>query len=739
VIELIDNWAPPRALHHNYDHMLVDTENWNSTAAYQVHLVRAGSRVLDVGCATGMLSTLLQARGCEVLGVDIDPTSVQLALERGVDAITVDITDPQSCDRILEHSGGLFDVVIFADVLEHVPNPDLLVRAARKLLHPSGVVLASLPNVAHGSIRIDLMNGQFRYRDAGLLDRTHIQLFDLTRVIDLFVDNSFEIDVMARVYADLDVEHRVELDTVDRALADRVEHDREAMTYQYVVQARPTALTARAKSDVPSVADVEIIVLGETTSSDWLDALPARMSYRLTHCAAMKDAHEYISTLAPDALVLLAPSGVVPQGNWVAPLILSAREGRPHGVGLADGAGTLVHFGRLDSGQERLRGLCWLGHPMLGANRHGSVLAAPFAAPAQALIAGDLRGTVLGGVVASLDHVVEEPMAEPEALTREGALVLLNAEGASPLISLEMRWRIRHMAERCLAIGLTPMVVLGDAGVSGSRASMRALELEGAVILGGDAQSDVSAEMAPILRRSMETWSELLGCDNVIDLRAPGPYELPSRFHALLVADRTDERAARSLAQLLLNTANVKLAIVVGDNATEYEAMGERADVIVELVGDSPMVRTAPAPTVHVLLPDRQPRPDDLSQLELVVCRDVELATALRDDGVSCCLASDDELTALVATAAAGGTVGALLRDGARAFEGGDVATAMEQFSEAVKRRPQWPHAQNSLGVVMYAVGELELARTFFERALSLAPGYEPALANLAEITGLTT
>src|ERR1700694_4809854 len=70
-----------------------------------------------------------------------------------------------------------FDVIIFADVLEHLAWPIGVLREYLNLLKDDGSVIVSLPNVGLWSVRFSLMFGRFRYDDSGVLDRTHLRFF----------------------------------------------------------------------------------------------------------------------------------------------------------------------------------------------------------------------------------------------------------------------------------------------------------------------------------------------------------------------------------------------------------------------------------------------------------------------------------------------------------------------------------------------------------------------------------
>lgn len=103
---------------------------------------RGSGRLLDVGCATGFLLEVACESGFDVYGIDRNPEGVRAAEERFGDRVT--------CGRLADEpfSGVTFDVVTLIDVLEHVPDPALLLDAIRARLTPGGVMAAVLPNAA---------------------------------------------------------------------------------------------------------------------------------------------------------------------------------------------------------------------------------------------------------------------------------------------------------------------------------------------------------------------------------------------------------------------------------------------------------------------------------------------------------------------------------------------------------------------------------------------------------------
>lgn len=134
--------------------------------------VPAGVRVLDVGCATGYLAAELARRGCRVTGVEADPVAAESARGPCEHVVVGDVEDA----RCRQELGALapFDVVLCGDVLEHLRDPWSTLRALAAL---GGLVVLSVPNVAHWTGRRALLRGRFPYAAHGLFDRTHLRFF----------------------------------------------------------------------------------------------------------------------------------------------------------------------------------------------------------------------------------------------------------------------------------------------------------------------------------------------------------------------------------------------------------------------------------------------------------------------------------------------------------------------------------------------------------------------------------
>jgi SAM-dependent methyltransferase len=130
-----------------------------------------GRRALDVGAADGYLAERLTAAGWKVTAVERDAAQAERAAARCEQAFAVDL------ERDLPPLSGQYDAIIYGDVVEHLSDPLRVMRELNRHLAPGGLVVVSVPNVAHVWVRLSLLVGRFDYGDRGILDRTHLSFF----------------------------------------------------------------------------------------------------------------------------------------------------------------------------------------------------------------------------------------------------------------------------------------------------------------------------------------------------------------------------------------------------------------------------------------------------------------------------------------------------------------------------------------------------------------------------------
>jgi len=163
------------------------SDNPYEVAGILQSMMPQNARVLDVGCGTGSVAVVANKnKGNTVFGIEPDAARARVAASRGIDATCGYL------DEAFLGEKGPFDVIVFSDVLEHVPAPEAILRLAASGLTPRGIILISVPNVAHWSIRLNLLFGRFDYTETGLCDSTHLRWFTRRTIQALLRSHGFE-------------------------------------------------------------------------------------------------------------------------------------------------------------------------------------------------------------------------------------------------------------------------------------------------------------------------------------------------------------------------------------------------------------------------------------------------------------------------------------------------------------------------------------------------------------------
>jgi 2-polyprenyl-3-methyl-5-hydroxy-6-metoxy-1,4-benzoquinol methylase len=215
----------------------IDLGNPNTSHTQVIDFVGFDKAVLDVGCAAGDVARALKSRGCRVSGVEIDATAAEVARPDLEKLVIADLDQSRLSDHF---EAGSFDAIVFADVLEHLKDPGPVLEDALSLLSPRGHVVVSIPNVAHGAVRLALLQGRWRYTDRGLLDSTHVRFFTRQTVVDLLEDSGLVIEELRSTVAD-PIQTEVDVDgrNLPVGVVEWVRDQPEALAYQFVASARP--------------------------------------------------------------------------------------------------------------------------------------------------------------------------------------------------------------------------------------------------------------------------------------------------------------------------------------------------------------------------------------------------------------------------------------------------------------------------------------------------------------------
>ncbi|MDY5577685.1 MAG: class I SAM-dependent methyltransferase [Lachnospiraceae bacterium] len=148
--------------------------------------IKRNTTILEFGPANGRMTKYLNEQlNCSVYLAELDEASGKQALQYGKKLVVGDIENYEWFEKYQDIK---FDYIIFADVLEHLRDPQKVMAKSKMLLKNDGSILLSVPNFAHNAILINLINNDFQYRDIGLLDNTHIHMFTKNSLENMLYD-----------------------------------------------------------------------------------------------------------------------------------------------------------------------------------------------------------------------------------------------------------------------------------------------------------------------------------------------------------------------------------------------------------------------------------------------------------------------------------------------------------------------------------------------------------------------
>lgn len=209
-----------------------------SSLSVLASLITPRSRVLDLGTGSGALGRHLHtARECCVDGVTLNAAEHTAASPWYRQLEQLDLEDGTWPARF---AGQLYDFVVCADVLEHLRQPERVLRACRKLLAPNGRLLVSLPNVAYAGMVASLMHGEWRYGTEGLLDHTHLRFYTRKSFTRFLQSEGWRVDRVDAI--DLTwyyTEFWTPFDHLPPAVARYLLAQQDASAYQLVFAAQP--------------------------------------------------------------------------------------------------------------------------------------------------------------------------------------------------------------------------------------------------------------------------------------------------------------------------------------------------------------------------------------------------------------------------------------------------------------------------------------------------------------------
>ena len=307
--------------------------------------------VLELGPASGYFTRhLSQELGCVVDAIELDPEMAELARPWCRQLIVGDLDTLKLKDSL--PAGSSYQVIVAADVLEHLRDPGAMLLQLKELLAPEGQILISVPNVGYIGLVADLVAGEFTYRDEGLLDRTHLRFFtrdSLERSLRAAGLYPWAWDAVARPLGES--EFRARLNSLPRGLVEVLTANPHALCYQWLIAARTTAPATAPAEPSPSRADLYPVRLFwaergsefryESSAVAWGEigrerqalefSLPRIGQARIRLCLADRPGFVHLYAAS------LGPPGGKPSWHWSWEEGAQRLAGQAHGAALQEG------------------------------------------------------------------------------------------------------------------------------------------------------------------------------------------------------------------------------------------------------------------------------------------------------------------------------------------------------------------------------------------------------------------
>jgi len=154
------------------------------------YIPNESKRILEVGCGGGGFAVQLLSDRREVWAVEPDPEAAQIVVSRKLHRVLNHKIE--DCSHMLPDD--YFDVIICNDVLEHLYDPWRALRLLRPKLSQNGKLIASIPNFRYVTNLYQIVvQKDWRYEKAGILDATHIRFFTRKSIESLFSTCGYRI------------------------------------------------------------------------------------------------------------------------------------------------------------------------------------------------------------------------------------------------------------------------------------------------------------------------------------------------------------------------------------------------------------------------------------------------------------------------------------------------------------------------------------------------------------------
>jgi len=209
----------------------------NTPYWYVCDNITHNQKILDVGCATGYLGLYLRKNfDVDIIGIDNQDYHLDKARKLKVYSALINL-DLNSFDDELDKYISYFDRIVICDVLEHLNHPMEVLTKLSKFLKPDGKFLVDVPNIAHASIKYNLLLNNFNYTTMGLLDESHLRFYTKNSIINELTENKFFIEKMEYIFQGpgQNKDQFVDYSKFPREIIEFIENNPESSIYQIFI------------------------------------------------------------------------------------------------------------------------------------------------------------------------------------------------------------------------------------------------------------------------------------------------------------------------------------------------------------------------------------------------------------------------------------------------------------------------------------------------------------------------
>ena len=148
--------------------------------------------ILDIGCSSGFLGKYIKAKHkCFYCGLDNNSSDLVIA-KKFIDKTIIINLETQKI--VTQTPSVKFDVIILADILEHLTHPEKILKQLPKISAPHATIIISVPNIIHQSVLINLLQRKWEYQSTGIMDNTHLRFFSKISISKLITNSGFKIN-----------------------------------------------------------------------------------------------------------------------------------------------------------------------------------------------------------------------------------------------------------------------------------------------------------------------------------------------------------------------------------------------------------------------------------------------------------------------------------------------------------------------------------------------------------------